>query len=86
MLSNLKTKLFLNFHKEGLHINSVVITRFEGEPAAKRFKTKLKNMGETVYLGKEIPGYPRAINKVVSDKGYGIQPHIKTKRFNNFLV
>jgi len=69
-----------DIRKRGLRINSVVITRFEGGVAAKRFKTKLKNMGETVYLGKEIPGYPKAINKVVSEDGYGIQPHIETKR------
>ena len=76
----LAIKELRDIRKEGLHINSVVITRFEGETAAKRFKTKLKNMGETVYLGKEIPGYPKDIKKVVSDEGYGIQPHIKTKR------
>ncbi len=63
-----------------LRVNSVVITRFDGEEAAKRFKTKLENLGETVYLSKEIPGYPKAINKVVSEKGYGIQPYIEMKK------
>ncbi len=76
----LAIKELQDIRQEGLHVNSVVITRFKEESVAKRFKTKLKNMGEVVYLGKEIPEYPKAINKVVSDKGYGIQPHIKTKK------
>lgn len=64
----------------GLNFLAVVITRFEGESLAKILERKLKNIGVPVYVHSEIEGYPKDIDKIVSSKGYGKQPYIKTSK------
>ncbi len=63
-----------------LEIAAVVITRFEGQPAAKIFKDKLERRGIKVYTHSFTKGYPTDVNLIVSDKGYGANPYIKTKK------
>jgi len=65
---------------EGLTVTAVAITRFEGESAATRFRKRLENLGEKVYMTSEIPGYPQDLSTVVSEQGFGAQPHIKTTK------
>jgi len=63
-----------------LDVSAVVINRFSNELTARRFKQKLHNMGIRVFIHYELPNYPRDLNMVVSDKGYGKQDYVDTRR------
>jgi len=63
-----------------VNVAGVVITRFENQPAAKIFKNKLERRGIKVYTHKHIKGYPADIDAIVSDKGYGQNDYIETKK------
>ena len=73
-------KLIDDLRDWGLEIRAVVVTRFEGQPAAATFHKKLKGRGVPVYLHEPIPGYPTDVERVVSDQGYGANPYIETTR------
>jgi len=62
-----------------LNVSSVVITRFNNEPAALKLMNKLKKKNIKVYTHSEIEGYPENIDKIVSEEGYGKNPYIKTE-------
>jgi len=64
----------------GLSICAVVITRFEGQPAARMFKNKLERRGIKVYTHGFTKGYPTDVELVVSGKGYGANAYIPTKK------
>jgi len=64
----------------GLDVSTVVINRFSGEEKALKFQKYLENVGIKTYLQKEIEGYPADIDKIVSDKGYGQNPYVETKK------
>ena len=64
----------------GLTVNSVVITRYEGQPAARIFANKLESRGITTYTHAPIPGYPSEVDTIVSDQGYGANPYIRTEK------
>jgi uncharacterized protein (UPF0371 family) len=63
-----------------LNVTSVVLTRFENEPAAVKFQRKLERLGIKVYRHYKIDGYPFDVEKIVSPKGYGRNDYIKTKK------
>lgn len=63
-----------------LHVNSVVITRYNGQPTAKQFINKLERRGIKVYTHFEIPGYPSDVDAIVSEEGYGINSYIETTK------
>ncbi len=63
-----------------LEIAAVVITRFENQPSARMFKNKLERRGVKVYTHGFTKGYPTDIDLIVSDKGYGANPYIKTNK------
>jgi len=63
-----------------LPVTSVVINRFEGEQVALEFEKRLRGLGLKTYKRKEITGYPIDINLVVSKKGYGADPFVKTSK------
>lgn len=63
-----------------LDVNSVVITRFEEQPAAKVFMNKLERRGIKVYEHRAIEGYPMEVESIVSDEGYGQNPYIETTK------
>ena len=63
-----------------LDISGIVINRFSGEKKTLKFKQYLDNLGIKVYLQKEIEGYPANVDKIVSKKGYGQNPYVKTKK------
>ena len=73
-------KLIDDLREWGLDIAGVVITRFADQPAAITFKKKLERRDVKVYCHKAIEGYPSAIERVVSDEGYGSNPYIETTR------
>ncbi|MCF7871043.1 MAG: DUF1846 domain-containing protein [Candidatus Omnitrophica bacterium] len=64
----------------GLKLGAVVITRFDGQPAAKIFKNKLERRKVKVYTHQFTKGYPTDIDRIVSREGYGANPYIKTKK------
>jgi len=73
-------KLIDDLRKWGLDISSVVITRFANQPSAKSFKNKLERRGVKVYLHYPIENYSTDIDLVVSEKGFGKNDYIETKK------
>ncbi|NLE65300.1 MAG: DUF1846 domain-containing protein [Elusimicrobia bacterium] len=73
-------KLIRDVKDWGLGICAVVITRFEGQPAAQIFKDKLERQGVRVYTHPFTKGYPTDIETIVSDAGYGANSYIETKK------
>ncbi|MBO3802891.1 MAG: DUF1846 family protein [Candidatus Brockarchaeota archaeon] len=63
----------------GLPISAVVITRFSGELGALKFKQKLENRGLRVYTKYEIKDYPRDLDAVLSEEGYGKPEWVPTE-------
>lgn len=63
-----------------LAVNSVVITRFDGQPATTIFINKLKRRGIRVYTHSATKGYPADVDTIVSDEGYGKNPYIETTK------
>lgn len=72
-------KLIDELNAWDIKILGVVITRFEGQPAARQFKTKLERRGIRVYLHKFTKGYPTDIDLIVSDEGYGANDYIRAE-------
>ena len=73
-------KLIDDLRSLGLTVNSVVITRYEGQRAAQVFANKLESRGITTYTHAPIPGYPSEVDTIVSDQGYGANPYIRTEK------
>lgn len=63
-----------------LDVNSVVITRYDGQPATTVFINKLERRGIKVYKHKATMGYPTDVDTIVSEKGYGQNPYIETTK------
>ncbi len=64
----------------GLDVNSVVITRYEGQPSTTVFINKLERRGIKVYKHEATKGYPTDVDTIVSDEGYGKNPYIETTK------
>ncbi|RPJ03951.1 MAG: DUF1846 family protein, partial [Spirochaetaceae bacterium] len=64
----------------GIAAPSVVITRFDNQPAANIFKNKLERRGIRVYTHRFTKGYPTDVDTIVSDEGYGSNSYIETKK------
>ncbi len=73
-------KLIDDLRDRGLSVCGVVITRFTGQPAALRFKTKLERRNVKVYTHQPTAGYPADADLIVSDAGYGANEYIETTR------
>ncbi|MDH5795241.1 MAG: DUF1846 domain-containing protein [Candidatus Bathyarchaeota archaeon] len=69
-----------DLYETGLDVSAVVINRFSNELTARRFKQKLDNMRIRVFIHYELPNYPKDLNMVLSDKGYGEQDYVDTER------
>ncbi|MBB6622501.1 DUF1846 domain-containing protein [Clostridium gasigenes] len=63
-----------------LDVNSVVITRYNGQPSATTFINKLERRGIKVYKHEATKGYPTDVDMIVSDEGYGKNPYIETSK------
>ncbi len=64
----------------GLYVGSVVITQYNSQPSADKFKARLENLGIKVYLHYPIAGYPSNPNFIVSEEGFGKNDYIETSR------
>lgn len=73
-------RLIDDFRSYGLQVNSVVITRYNKQPATTVFIHKLENRNIKVYKHAAIPGYPADVDTIVSEQGYGINPYIETTK------
>ncbi|MFH1338502.1 MAG: DUF1846 domain-containing protein [Candidatus Omnitrophota bacterium] len=72
-------KLIDDLRQNGLDILAVVITRFNNQPQAIKFKNKLENRGVKVYTHPATKGYPTDVDLIVSEEGYGQNPYIETR-------
>ncbi|WP_073049138.1 DUF1846 domain-containing protein [Dethiosulfatibacter aminovorans] len=63
-----------------LDVNSVVITRYDDQPAATVFMNKLDRRGIKVTTHRATKGYPTDVDTIVSDEGYGKNPYIETTK------
>lgn len=72
-------KLIDDLKEWGINILAIVITRFDGQPAAKIFKNKLDRRNIKVYVHRYTKGYPTDVDTIVSDEGYGSNEYIETK-------
>ncbi len=68
------------FRSFGLFVGSVVLTRWQEQPAAAKFRQRLEALGVKVYQHYSIEGYPSDIARIVSDEGYGRNDYIETSR------
>ena len=64
----------------GFSINSVVITLYQNQPSVDKFVKRLNRQGIKTYLHTFTKGYPNDVDTIVSDKGYGANPYIKTTK------
>ncbi|MBS4761374.1 DUF1846 domain-containing protein [Carnobacteriaceae bacterium zg-ZUI252] len=63
-----------------LSINSVLITRYTGQSAARKFKAQLEQRGLKVYTHGYTQGYPMDVDTIVSEEGYGKNTYIETTK------
>ena len=68
------------FRDFGLYVSSVVLTRYNGQLAAKAFRARLEELGVKVYHHYDIPGYPHNTSLIVSGDGFGKNDYIETTR------
>jgi len=73
-------RLIDTFRKYQLSINSVVVTRYQDEPAVNIFINKLKRRGIKTYQHGYTKGYPTDVDTIVSDEGYGSNPYIEVTK------
>ena len=64
----------------GLPVRAVVITRYDGQPAARQFRDRLERRGVTVYCHQSTRGYPTDVDTIVSPEGYGANTYVATER------
>ncbi|MFC1669013.1 DUF1846 domain-containing protein [Spirochaetota bacterium] len=72
-------KLIDDLRDWGIDVVAVVITRYDGQPAATMFKKKLMRQNIKVYTHRYTKGYPTDVDLVVSDEGYGANDYVETK-------
>ena len=68
------------FRGIGLLVGSVVMTRYQAQPAADAFCNRLRDLGIRVYHHYTIVGYPSDVERIVSDEGFGRNEYIETSR------
>ncbi len=73
-------RLFNVFTKIGLYVSSVVLTRYDNQPTADAFQSRLEALGIKVYHHYSIKGYPSNLKYIISDEGYGRNDYIETSR------
>ena len=73
-------KLIDDLRGWGIDVTAVVITRFNGQPAARIFKNKLERREMKVYTHSFTKGYPTDIDLIVSNEGYGANDYIPTQK------
>nr|WP_307775566.1 DUF1846 domain-containing protein [uncultured Cetobacterium sp.] len=73
-------RLIDDLRERELEVNSVVITRYDDQPATSLFINKLERRGIKVYKHRATKGYPTDVDTIVSEEGYGKNPYIETTK------
>jgi uncharacterized protein (UPF0371 family) len=73
-------KLIDDLRERDLAVRAVVITRYEGQPAAAAFKQRLERRGVQVHTHAATRGYPTDVDLIVSDQGYGVNTFVETDK------
>ncbi len=73
-------RLIDDLRGQGLRVSSVVITRFDDQPAAVQFRSRLERRGMCVYTHRATRGYPTDVARIASVEGYGANPYIETEK------
>lgn len=73
-------RLIDDLQEWGLLVRAVVITRFDGQPSAHIFKSRLERRGIPVYTHGSTRGYPTDVDRIVSKEGYGANAYIPAQR------
>lgn len=73
-------RLIDSFRDYDLEINSVVVTRYEGQKTVDMFVNRLERRGIRTYKHKFTKGYPTDVDTIVSDEGYGANPYIEVTK------
>ncbi|MEG1862875.1 MAG: DUF1846 domain-containing protein [Oscillospiraceae bacterium] len=73
-------RLIDEFKHMGIGVNSIVLTKYNRQPAADNFVNKLNNLGIKSYKHYIIPNYPADVNTIVSDEGYGKNEFVETTK------
>jgi uncharacterized protein (UPF0371 family) len=73
-------KLIDDLRSWEIDVLGVVITRYDGQPAAKLFKNKLERRNIRVVTHRFTKGYPTDVEAIVSDEGYGANTHVETDK------
>ena len=68
------------FQGRGFMVGSVVITHYNGQPAAIAFKQRLERLGIKTYCHYLIEGYPHNVQLIASDEGFGKNDYVETER------
>ncbi len=68
------------FRRYHLEINSVVVTRYQDQPAVNMFINKLERRGIRVYKHYYTKGYPTDVDTIVSEEGYGANPYVEVTK------
>ena len=68
------------FRGIGLYVGSVVLTRWNNQPAAIAFEQRLNSQGIRTYRHYPSAGYPTDIEHIVSDDGFGRNDYVETTR------
>jgi uncharacterized protein (UPF0371 family) len=72
-------KLIDDLRDWGIDVTAVVITRFDGQPAAAIFKNRLEHRGIRVCTHGRTKGYPTDVERIVGPEGYGANEYIETR-------
>ncbi len=72
-------EMLTDLEKKGFSVNTVVISFFEGQKKAKALAARLRREGYSIYYTYPIKGYPRAFKNILSTRGFGKKPYIKTE-------
>ena len=68
------------FQNRGFMVGSVVITHYNGQPAAIAFKQRLERQGIKTYCHYLIEGYPHDVKLIASDEGFGKNDYVETEK------
>ena len=73
-------KLIDDLRGWGIALRAVVITRFDEQPGALVFKTKLERRNIPVFTHRATKGYPANVDRIVSPEGYGANPYVESAK------
>lgn len=73
-------RLIENARSKGFTVNSVVVTLFDNQAGVDKFIKKMEMYKIKTYIHRYTLGYPTDVDTIVSEKGYGANPYVKTTK------